>query len=129
MLSLDNTPPPRLAAPAREAFLPYLDRYFGNPSSVHAAGREARAAVDDARDNLATLLRAKPHEVIFTSGGTESCNLGVLGLARCPLSPRGHVVSNKAEHHAVLNALEHLENRENFEVTWLNLSRDGIVDL
>src|SRR6266496_2284493 len=109
--------------------LPYLDRHFGNPSSVHAAGREARASIDNARDKLAALMRVKPHELIFTSGGTESCNLAVLGLARCPLSRGGHVISNKAEHHAVLNALEHLEKRENFEVTWLNVSRDGIVDL
>src|SRR5260370_13321524 len=114
---------------ARETMLPYLDRYFGNPSSVHAAGREARAAIDDARDKLAVLLHAKSHELIFTSGGTESCNLAVLGLARCPLLRGGHVISNKAEHHAVLNALEYLEKRENFEVTWLNMSRDGIVDL
>jgi cysteine desulfurase len=109
--------------------LPYLDRHFGNPSSVHAAGREARAAIDDARDKLAALLRAKPHELIFTGGGTESCNLAVLGLARCPSSSGGHIISNKAEHHAVLNALEYLEKREGFEVTWLNVSRDGIIDL
>jgi cysteine desulfurase len=96
---------------------------------VHAAGREARAAIDDARDKLAALLHAKPHELIFTSGGTESCNLAVLGLARCPLSRGGHIISNKAEHHAVLNAIEHLEKHEGFEVTWLNVSRDGIVDL
>src|SRR5712691_7586009 len=86
---------------AREAMLPYLDSHFGNPSSVHAAGRETRAAIDNARDKLA-----------------------VLGLARCPMSSGGHVISNKAEHHAVLNALEHLEKRENFEVTWLDVSRD-----
>jgi len=109
--------------------LPYLDRHFGNPSSVHSAGREARAAIDDARDKLAALLRVKPHELIFTSGGTESCNLAVLGLARCRSSGGAHVISNKTEHHAVLNALEHLEKRENFEVTWLNVSRDGIIDL
>src|SRR4030088_717843 len=109
--------------------LPYLERHFGNPSSVHAAGREARAAIDDARDKLAALLQAKPHELIFTSGGTESNNLAVLGLARCPSSRGGHVISNKAEHHAVLNAAEHLEKNEGFEVTWLNVSRDGMVDL
>ena len=57
--------------------MPYLDRHFGNPSSVHAAGRETRAAIDNARDKLAALLRAHPHELIFTSGGTESCNLAV----------------------------------------------------
>jgi len=129
MIYLDYNATTPLCDRAREAMLPYLGRHFGNPSSVHAAGREARAAIDDARDKLAALLRVKPHELIFTSGGTESCNLAVLGLARCRSSGGGHIISNKAEHHAVLNALEHLEKRENFEVTWLNVSRDGIVDL
>src|SRR6266705_508284 len=129
MIYLDYNATTPLCDPARKAMLPYLDRHFGNPSSVHAAGREARAAIDDARDRLAALLHAKSHELIFTSGGTESCNLAVLCLARCSLSRGGHVISNKAEHHAVLNALEYLEKRENFEVTWLNMSRDGIADL
>ena len=129
MIYLDYNATTPLCDNARNAMLPYLDRHFGNPSSVHAPGREARAAIDDARDKLAALLRVKPHELIFTSGGTESCNLAVLGLARCRSSEGAHVISNKTEHHAVLNALEHLEKRENFEVTWLNVSRDGIVDL
>jgi cysteine desulfurase len=129
MIYLDYNATTPLCDAAREAMLPYLDRYFGNPSSVHAAGREARAAIDNARDKLAALLRVKPHELIFTGGGTESCNLAVLGLARCRSSRAGHVISNKAEHHAVLNALEYLEKRENFEVTWLSVSKDGIVDL
>jgi cysteine desulfurase len=129
MIYLDYNATTPLCDMAREAMLPYLDRLFGNPSSVHAAGRETRAAIDNARDKLARLLRVKPHELIFTGGGTESCNLAVLGLARCPSSPGGHIISNKAEHHAVLNALEHLEKREGFEVTWLNVSRDGIIDV
>jgi len=129
MIYLDYNATTPMCDQARAAMLPYLDRHFGNPSSVHAAGREARAAIDDARDKLAALLRAKPHELIFTSGGTESCNLAVLGLARCRSSRGGHVISNKAEHHAVLNALEHLEKHEGFEVTWLNLSENGMVDL
>src|SRR5207237_5276430 len=129
MIYLDYNATTPLGDAAREAMLPYLDRHFGNPSSVHAAGREARAAIDDARDKLAALLHTKPHELIFTSGGTESCNLAVLGLARCGSSRGGHVISCRTEHHAVLNALEHLEKREGFEVTWLNVSRDGMVDL
>src|SRR5437868_2410229 len=129
MIYLDYNATTPLCREAREAMLPYLDRYFGNPSSVHEAGREARAAIDDARDKLAALLHTKPHELVFTSGGTESCNLAVLGLARCPVLRGGHVISNKAEHHAVLNALEYLEKCENFEVTWLNMSRDGIAAL
>jgi cysteine desulfurase len=129
MIYLDYNATTPLCDDAREAMLPYLARHFGNPSSVHAAGREARAAIDNARDKLAALLRVKPHELIFTSGGTEACNLAVLGLVRSSSSPGGHVISNKAEHHAVLNVLEYLEKREGFEVTWLNVSREGFVDL
>src|SRR6266567_2669943 len=129
MIYLDYNATTPLCDAAREAMLPYLGRHFGNPSSVHSAGREARAAIDNARDKLAGLLRAKPNEIIFTSGGTESCNLAVFGLARCRMERGGHVISAKTEHHAVLNAIEHLEKHENFEVTWLNVSREGIVDL
>src|SRR4029453_8553548 len=139
MIYLDYNATTPLCDAAREAMLPYLTPHFGNPSSVHAAGREARAAIDDGRDKLAALLHAKPGEIIFTSGATESCNLAVLGLSRASskldglkpssLARRGHIISNKAEHHAVLNAVEHLENREGFEVTWLNVSKNGMVDL
>ena len=129
MIYLDYNATTPLCDAAREAMLPYLGRHFGNPSSVHAAGRDARAAIDDARDKLAGLLRVKPHELIFTSGGTESCNLAVFGLARNRSSHATHIISAKTEHHAVLNAVEHLEKHENVEVTWLNVARDGIVDL
>jgi cysteine desulfurase len=129
MIYLDYNATTPLCDAAREAMLPYLDRHFGNPSSVHAAGREARAAIDNARDKLAALLRAKPNEIVFTSGGTESCNLAVFGLARSRTQRGGHVISAKTEHHAVLNAIEHLEKHEGFEVTWLNVLRDGIIDL
>ena len=129
MIYLDYNATTPLCDEARAAMLPYLDKFFGNPSSVHAAGREARAAVDNARDKLAALLRVKPNELIFTSGATESCNLGVLGLARRHSRRGGHIISTKTEHHAVLHSVEHLEKREGFEVTWLNVSRDGIVDV
>src|SRR6266550_3388306 len=138
MIYLDYNATTPLCEAARDAMLPYLERRFGNPSSVHAAGREARAAIDNARDKLAGLLRAKPNEIIFTSGGTESCNLAVFGLARCQSgsgglsavasAEAGHIISAKTEHHAVLNAVEHLEKHEDFQVTWLDVSRDGIID-
>jgi cysteine desulfurase len=139
MIYLDYNATTPLCDAAREAMLPYLGPHFGNPSSVHAAGREARAAIDDARDKVAALLRTKPSEIIFTGGATESCNLGVLGLARASvkldgfkpssLSGPGHIISNKAEHHAVMHAVEHLEDHEGFEVTWLNVSKNGMIDL
>jgi len=129
MIYLDYNATTPLCDAAREAMLPYLNRHFGNPSSVHAAGREARAAIDIARDKIAAFLHAKPGEIIFTSGATESCNLGLLGLARAGSSPGGHIISNKAEHHAVLHAVEHLEDREGFDVTWLKVSKTGMIDL
>ena len=129
MIYLDYNATTPLCDAAREAMLPYLERRFGNPSSVHAAGRVARAAIDNARDKLAALLHAKPNEIIFTSGGTESCNLAVFGLARRQSAPGSHIISAKTEHHAVLNAVEHLEKNEDFEVTWLGVSRDGVIDL
>jgi cysteine desulfurase len=129
MIYLDYNATTPLCDAAREAMLPYLDGKFGNPSSVHAAGRDARAAIDNARDKIAAFLHAKPGEIIFSSGATESCNLGVLGLARSASSRGSHIISNKAEHHAVLHAIEHLENHEGFEVTWLNVSKNGMIDL
>ena len=78
---------------------------------------------------LADLLGAKPHELIFTSGGTEANNLAILGLARSRTARGKHLISAKTEHHAVLNTIEHLEKREGFEVTWLNVSQAGQIDL
>jgi cysteine desulfurase len=129
VIYLDYNATTPLCEPARTAMLPFLGERFGNPSSVHAAGREARAAIDDARDRLADLLGAKAHELIFTSGGTEASNLAILGLARSRATRGKHLISAKTEHHAVLNTIEHLEKCEGFEVTWLNVSRAGRVDL
>src|SRR6266404_4150149 len=142
MIYLDYNATTPLCDAAREAMLPYFSQHFGNPSSIHRAGRNARAAVDNARDKIAALIKAKSNEIIFTSGGTESCNLAVLGLARARFDADkldrfkrsssesvGHLISNKTEHHAVLHAVEHLERHESFEVTWLDTSNDGMVDL
>jgi cysteine desulfurase len=128
MIYLDYNATTPLCAPALEAMQPFLERHYGNPSSVHAAGREARAGIDDARDRLADLLGAKPHELIFTSGGTESNNLAVLGLARAHRDRGRHLICATTEHHAVLHAFEHLEKRDEFEVTWLPVDDRGRVD-
>jgi cysteine desulfurase len=128
MIYLDYNATTPLCAASREAMEPFLTRHYGNPSSVHAAGREARAGVDNARDRLADLLGAKPHELIFTSSGTESNNLAVLGLARAHASRGRHLVCASTEHHAVLNAFEHLAERESFEVTFLPVDRQGRIN-
>jgi cysteine desulfurase len=128
MIYLDYNATTPLCDDAREAMRPYFERHFGNPSSVHAAGREARAGVDDARDQLAGLLGAKPHELIFTSGGTESNNLAVLGLAHAHAERGRHLICASTEHHAVLHAFEHLAKREAFEVTFLPVDEGGRID-
>jgi cysteine desulfurase len=127
VIYLDYNATTPLCEPARTAMLPYLREHFGNASSVHSAGREARAAIDNARDQLAALLRAKPHELIFTSGGTEANNLAVLGLAHARATRGRHLICSTTEHHAVLHSFEHLE-KNGFEVTWLGVDRDGLVD-
>src|ERR1700724_2338708 len=129
MIYLDYNATTPLCDAAREAMEPYFSKNFGNASSIHRAGRNGRAVVDNARDKVAALIKAKPNEIVFTGGGTESCNLAVLGLARCRMNGGGHIICEKTEHHAVLHAVEHLEKHEGFEVTWLDTSNDGIVDL
>src|SRR3954471_15459340 len=128
MIYLDYNATTPLCDAAREAMDPFLTRHYGNPSSVHAAGREARAGIDDARDGLASLLGVKPHELIFTSGGTESNNLAVVGLARAHCSRGRHVICASTEHHAVLNAFEYLGRREDFDVTFLEVDSRGRID-
>jgi cysteine desulfurase len=113
-----------------EAMLPFLAENFGNASSIHSAGQRARAAVDRARDSVAVLLGAKPSEIVFTSGGTESDNLAIFGLVYgvAPKSDgRKHVITTAIEHHAVLNSCQALE-AQGVEVTYAPVGSAGVVD-
>ena len=105
--------------------LPYFSDVYGNPSSVHGFGRDARAAVDAARDRVAAFLRVRPEELVFTSGGTESDNFGVKGLALARGS--GHVITSRVEHHAVLRSAQALE-AQGFTVTYLPVDQYGMAD-
>jgi cysteine desulfurase len=111
-----------------EAMAPYLCETFGNPSSVHAFGRDARAALDEARARLAGLLGCEEGEIIFTSGGTESDNTAIFGVARASRQRGRHIITSQIEHHAVLHACRYLEERGECEVTYLPAGRDGRVD-
>lgn len=112
-----------------EAMLPFYTGRFGNPSSIHHYGQQARAAVEEARSQVARLLNCRPHEIVFTSGGTEADNLAVFGAVRAaPARGDGkHVITTEIEHHAVLHACQALE-KEGVEVTYLPVGRDGVVD-
>ena len=118
-----------LDAAVREAMLPFLDAVWGNPSSVHAVGRRARALLDDARDRAAIFLGTKPSELIFTSGGTESNNLAVFGAARSRADRGKHLITSAIEHHAVLHGLDYLEKKEGFQVTRLPVDGEGRVSV
>ena len=110
-----------------EAMLPYFSGSFGNASSIHSAGQRGRAAVDAARESVATLLGAKPSEIVFTCGGTEADNLALFGTVTHCVQPRKHMVTTAIEHHAVLNCAEALE-KQGVDVTYVPPGRDGIVD-
>jgi cysteine desulfurase len=105
--------------------LPFFSEQYGNPSSVHGFGREARAGLDTARERVARFLGVAPEEIVFTSGGTESDNLGVKGLAWA--RGRGHLITTKIEHHAVLRACQWLEG-QGFTVTYVGVDGSGMVD-
>ncbi|MDW8027105.1 MAG: cysteine desulfurase NifS [Armatimonadota bacterium] len=109
-----------------EAMMPYLTEKFGNPNSVHTYGREARLAVDEAREKIANLLNCQPSEIIFTSGGTESDNLALRGLAEAYRQKGNHIITTAIEHHAVLHTCKALEDK-GFEVTYLPVDEHGLV--
>jgi cysteine desulfurase len=112
----------------REAMLPYLGEVFGNPSSVHHVGRQARALLDEARERAAKLLVCKPSEIIFTSGGSESVNLAIFGTARRLKAKGKHLITSAIEHHAVLHSFDYLKKNEGFEMTCLPVSHQGLVE-
>jgi cysteine desulfurase len=109
-----------------EAMMPYLTEKFGNPNSIHAFGREARMAVDEAREKIAALLNCRPSELVFTSGGTESDNLALRGVAAAYRQKGNHIVTTAIEHHAVLHTCRALQD-EGFEVTYLPVDEHGLV--
>jgi cysteine desulfurase len=110
------------------AMLPYLKEEFGNPSSIYSLAQRARRAVEEAREKLAKLLNADPKEIIFTSGGTESDNFAIKGIAYANQDRGKHIITSQIEHHAVLNTCKFLE-KQGFHITYLPVDRYGVVDL
>jgi len=110
-----------------DAMLPYFAESFGNASSIHSPGQRARGAVDASRASVAALMGAKPSEIVFTSGGTESDNLALFGVVAASQEPRKHIVTTAIEHHAVLNAAQALE-KLGIAVAYVPVGREGVVD-
>jgi cysteine desulfurase len=110
-----------------DAMLPHFAENFGNASSIHSPGQRARGAVDGARASVAALLAAKPSEIVFTSGGTESDNLALFGVVAASQETRKHIITTAIEHHAVLSTAQALE-KSGVDVTYVPVGRDGVVD-
>ncbi|OGN94461.1 MAG: cysteine desulfurase NifS [Chloroflexi bacterium RBG_13_50_10] len=128
MIYLDYNATTPIDPIVREAMLPYLGEHFGNPSTTHAYGPPARAAVERARQQVASLIGAEPEEVIFTSGGSESDNQAIIGTALANSHKGKHIITMRIEHPAVLNTCRYLEERLGFNVTYLSVDKFGLVD-
>lgn len=126
---LDHAATTHLDERVLEAMLPYLRERWGNPSSLYGHGRVARRALDEARDTVAHVLACRPSEILFTSGGTESDNLAIKGVAFARRHEGEHIVTTQIEHHAALRTYEWLERRFGFRVTYVGVDSDGVVDL
>lgn len=124
---LDNAATTMVDKRVKEEMDKYYDVIYGNPSSFHSVGLKANLALDDARERAARMLKCKAKSIIFTSGGTESINLAIKGVARANKAKGRHIITTKIEHHAVIHTCEYLEEYEGFDVTYLDVDKQGIV--
>lgn len=126
---LDNSATTALDKEVLNAMLPYFTETFGNPSSLHAYGRNALKAVDEARDSIAKSIGAKSNEIYFTSGGSESDNWALKGVIGATKAKRKHIITSQIEHPAIMDTLDYLKAKEGVEVTYLPVDKDGRVSV
>ena len=111
-----------------DAMIPYFSENYGNPSSLYSIAQIARDAVDESRENVSNILNCRPSEIIFTSGGTESDNMAIIGVAKALKDTGNHLITTKIEHHAVIHAMEELEST-GYKVSYLNVDEEGFINL
>ena len=128
MIYLDNAATTKTAPEVVEAMLPYFTENYGNPSTIYSLGSTSKKAVNEARRTIADAIGAKQEEIYFTAGGSESDNWALKATAEAYASKGKHIITTKIEHHAILHTCEYLEKR-GFEITYLNVDRDGLIDL
>lgn len=127
MIYADNAATTKMSKTAIDAMLPYMEEYYGNPSSLYAFAQKAKEALEDARARVAACIGAEPREIYFTSGGSEADNQAIMSAARSgERKGKRHIISTAFEHHAVLHTLDKLKER-GFEITLLDVHADGIV--
>ena len=125
---LDNAATTSMRQEVVDEMVPYFSENYGNPSSLYSIAQIARDAVDESRENVAKILNCKPSEIIFTSGGTESDNMAIIGVAKALKEMGGHIITTKIEHHAVIHAMEELESI-GFRISYLNVDEAGFINL
>ncbi|HDM79026.1 MAG TPA: aminotransferase class V-fold PLP-dependent enzyme, partial [Deltaproteobacteria bacterium] len=125
---LDYNATTPLAPEVIEEMIPFMKEHFGNPSSSHYYGREPKKAIEVARERVAKLLNCSPEEIIFTSGGTESNNHALRGIAESCREKGNHIITTAIEHHAIIEPCLYLM-KQGFEISFLKVDRYGVVDL
>ena len=124
----DNAATTAVSPKVVEAMIPYFTKVYGNPSSLHSVGQDAKNALEESREKIAKILGAKPKEIYFTSGGSEADNQAIISAARIgEKEGKKHIVSSKFEHHAVLHTLDALE-KEGFEITLVDVNSNGVIN-
>jgi len=129
LIYLDNAATTPIDPRVTEAMLPWIGENYGNPSSVHEAGRKAKVMLEDTRDIFAAFIGARSSEIYFTSGGTEANNFAIKGSAFYNLGKKDHIITTTIEHSAVLDTVEYLKTRFGFNVTYLKTNKYGEIDL
>ncbi len=124
----DNAATTKIKPEVLNAMIPYLSKEYGNPSSLYSIGRNAKRAIEDAREKVAKLINANKNEIYFTSCGSESDNTAIKGIAYRYKGKGNHIITSKIEHHAILESCKDLE-KKGFKITYLNVNENGIVDL
>ena len=125
---LDNAATTKLDPKVFKEMMPYLTDNYGNASAIYKIGRDARRAIEDAREKVASILNCKPSEIYFTSGGSEADNTAIKGIARANKNKGNHIITSKIEHPAVLETCKELE-KEGFEVSYISVDENGIINL
>ena len=124
----DNSATTRIKEEVLTEMFPYLSREYGNPSSLYSIGRKSKRAIEEARKRVASLINCQPEEIYFTSCGSESDNTALKGIAYANQNKGKHIITSKIEHPAILHSCQNLENK-GFEVTYLDVDKDGFVNL
>ncbi|MBE5906360.1 MAG: cysteine desulfurase NifS [Lachnospiraceae bacterium] len=128
VIYLDNAATTKVRPEVVEAMLPFFTEHYGNASAVYSVGAEAKEALTNAREQVANVIGAKPEEIYFTAGGSESDNWALKATAELMKEKGNHIITSKIEHHAILHTCEYLE-KQGFEVTYLDVDEEGVVDL